>query len=148
MIPYKIGHIETKQFAIFPDKFINGEIVNIKANYNFNLRSDWAQVRCASTIQFVQNEQLILVLEIVCYFDIAPEGVEFIKEQNKVPVEFLRYMATIVVGTARGVIHAKTEGTVISSVVLPPINLVDAIKDEIVINGQPKSDLIPKPSNV
>jgi len=134
MIPYRISHVETKQFAIFPDKFINGDIVNIKANYNFNLRSDCAQVRCASTIQFVQKKQLILVLEIVCYFVIAPEGVEFIKEQNKVPVEFLRYMATIVVGTARGVIHTKTEGTVLNSVVLPPINLVDAIKDEIVIN--------------
>jgi len=141
MIPYRISHIETKQFAIFPDKFINGDIVNINTKYNFNLRSDCAQVRCASTIQFVQKEQLILVLEIVCYFDIALEGVEFIKEQNNVPVEFLRYMATIVIGTARGVIHAKTEGTVLNSVVLPPINLVDAIRDELVINDQPSNDI-------
>ena len=140
MIPYRISHIDTKQFAVFPDKFINGDIVNINTNYNFNLRSDWSQVRCSSAIQFVQKEQLILVLEIVCYFDIAPEGIEFIKEQNKVPVDFLRYMATIVVGTARGVIHARTEGTVLSSVVLPPINLVDAIKDDLAIKGLSISD--------
>lgn len=143
MIPYRISHIETKQFAIFPDKFINGDIVDINTNYKFNLRSDWSQVRCTSTIQFIQKEQLILVLEIMCYFDIAPEGVEFIKEQNKVSVDFLRYMATIVVGTARGVIHARTDGTVLNSVVLPPINLVDAIKEDTIINDLSISDTSP-----
>jgi len=133
MIPYKIIQIETKQFAIFPDKFVNGDIVNIKTNYNFNLRSDFAQIRCSSVIQFFQKEQLILLLEIVCIFDIANEGVEFIKKENRVPVDFLRYMATIVVGTARGIIHAKTESSVLNSIVLPPINLIDAIKDDIQI---------------
>ncbi len=133
MIPYKITQIETKQFAIFPDKFVNGDIVNINTNFNFNLKSDFEQIRCSSIIQFFQKEQLILLLEIVCIFDIANEGVEFIKKENRVPVDFLRYMATIVIGTARGVIHAKTESTVLNSIVLPPINLVDAIKDDIQI---------------
>lgn len=140
MIPYRISHIETKQFAIFPDKFINGDSVNIKANYNFSLRSDLTQIKCSSTIYFLQKEQLILVLEIECNFSIAPEGVDFIMEQNKVSVDFLRYMATIVVGTARGIICAKTEGTVLSSVVLPPINLVDAIKEDLFIKGQPNNN--------
>ncbi len=133
MIPYKITQIETKQFAIFSDKFVNGDIVNINTNFNFNLKSDFVQIRCSSLIQFFQKEQLILLLEIVCIFDIANEGVDFIKKENRVPVDFLRYMATIVVGTARGVIHAKTESTVLNSIVLPPINLVDAIKDDIQI---------------
>lgn len=128
MIPYRISKIETKQFAIFPDKLINGSTLDIQTNYNFEIRSDLSHIRCSSVINFFQKEQLLLVLEIACYFDIAPEGIEFIKEQNKVPVEFLRYMATIAVGTARGIIHAKTEGTVLSSIVLPPVNLVDVIK--------------------
>lgn len=128
MIPYRISKIETKQFAIFPDKLINGSTLDIQTNYNFEIRSDLSHIRCSSVINFFQKEQLVLVLEIACYFDIAPEGIEFIKEQNKVPVEFLRYMATIAVGTARGIIHAKTEGTVLSSIVLPPVNLVDVIK--------------------
>lgn len=128
MIPYRISKIETKQFAIFPDKFINGNSVDIQTNYNFDIRSDLTHIRSTSVIKFFQKEQLVLVLEIACYFDIAPEGIDFIKEQNKVPVEFLRYMATIVVGTARGIIHSKTEGTVLSSIILPPINLVDVIK--------------------
>ena len=134
MIPYKISNIVTKQFAIFPEKFVNGEIVNINTNYNFNLKVDFSQVRCSSVIQFIQKEQLILVLEVVCNFDIAAEGVNFIKNENKIPVDFLRYMATIVVGTARGIIHSKTEGSVLNSIVLPPINLVDTIQTDFQIN--------------
>jgi len=134
MIPYKISNIVTKQFAIFPEKFVNGEIVNINTNYNFNLKVDFSEIRCSSVIQFIQKEQLILVLEVVCNFDIAAEGVDFIKNENKIPVDFLRYMATIVVGTARGIIHSKTEGSVLNSIVLPPINLVDTIQTDFQIN--------------
>ena len=42
-------------------------------------------------------------------------------------------MGTIVVGAARGIIHAKTEGTILNSVILPPINLVEIIKDDLVL---------------
>lgn len=46
--------------------------------------------------------------------------------------DILRYLATIATGTVRGIIHAKTENTVLNSVVVPPINLVEAIKEDFV----------------
>lgn len=76
-----------------------------------------------------------MVLELTAYFGIAPEGVAEIQKKSLVPVDFLRYMGTIVVGTARGIIHAKTEGTVLNSVVLPPINLVEIIKEDLVVKA-------------
>lgn len=41
------------------------------------------------------------------------------------PKEFLRYLATISVGTARGIQHAKTQGTILNALVIPPINLMN-----------------------
>ena len=41
---------------------------------------------------------------------------------------FCRYMATIAVGAARGVIAAKVEGTNLENLVLPPINLMETIQ--------------------
>lgn len=73
----------------------------------------------------------MLILELACVFDIASDGMEELKRESKIPKGFLQYMASIVVGTARGVIHAKTEGTLLNPVVLPPINLVELIKDDI-----------------
>ncbi|MBQ0093197.1 MAG: hypothetical protein KBS36_00980 [Bacteroidales bacterium] len=71
-----------------------------------------------------------MVAELACYYDIAPEGVESIKAEGKIPVDFLRYMGAISVGTIRGLIHAKTEGTVLNPVVLPPVNLEEAIQND------------------
>ena len=71
--------------------------------------------------------------------DVNEEGRDEIRTKGCIEVNFLRYLATIVTGTVRGIIHTKTENTSLNPIVLPPINLVEAIKEDFII---PKS--IPK----
>lgn len=132
-IPYRISHIETVQFALFPDNFQNGKEVRVNTNCGYNIRSDIQQVRNIINVNYLQDDKLLMVAELACYYDIAPEGVESIKAEGKIPVDFLRYMGSISVGTIRGLIHAKTEGTVLNPVVLPPVNLEEAIKDDMAL---------------
>ena len=129
-LPYRIFRIETKQFAIFPELFENGVEVNVNSSYGFALGQDVSTVRCASRFNYIQGDKTLLILELHVDFQIAEEGISEIKKKGVIPVDFLRYMATIVVGTARGVIHAKTAGTVLNPIVLPPINLVETIKED------------------
>ena len=131
-IPFRISQIKTQQFAIFPDFLVNGEKVLVTSEFNFSVNKTLSSVRCISKYSYTQAEKLLLTTEIACFFDISQDGSKELKEQGKMPVEFLRYMATIATGTARGIIHAKTEGTVLNSVVLPPINLVEAIKTDFI----------------
>ncbi|MBQ5979528.1 MAG: hypothetical protein IJL58_05865 [Bacteroidales bacterium] len=135
-IPYRIVRIETKQFAIFPDLFKNGEPAEVMTSFGFALNEDSTSILCQSLINYIQDGKILLVMELATYFQIAEDGRKEIKNHGSVPVDFLRYMGTIAVGTARGIIHSKTEGTVLNSVVLPPINLVDAIKEDLVINNK------------
>jgi hypothetical protein len=132
-IPYRIFHIETKQFAIFPELFENGANVDVNSSYGFALGLDMSTVKCGSRFNYVQGGKTLLILELHVSFQIAEEGISEIKKKGVIPVDFLRYMATIVVGTARGIIHTKTEGTVLNSVVLPPVNLVETITDDMKI---------------
>lgn len=132
-IPYKIARLETKQFAIFPESFNNSEGVGVNSSYEFSISADLTAIRCRSIFRYIQDEKVLLVLELNAFFAIAPEGITEIKEKSSVPVDFLRYMGTIVVGTARGIIHTKTEGSVLNSIVLPPINLVEIIKEDLVV---------------
>jgi hypothetical protein len=129
-IPFRISQIKTQQFAMFPDLLVNGEKVLVTSEFNFGVNKALSSVRCISKYNYTQNEKLLLTTEIACFFDISAEGSKELAEQGKLTVEFLRYIATIATGTARGIIHAKTEGTVINSVVLPPVNLVEAIKTD------------------
>ena len=128
-----IARLETNQFAIFPEKFNSLEPVGVNSSYEFSISADLSSIRCRSTFHYVQGDNVLMVLEMGAIFAIAPEGVSEIKAKGTVPVDFLRYMGTIVVGAARGIIHAKTEGTVLNSVILPPINLVEIIKEDLVL---------------
>ena len=135
-IPYRISHIETVQFAVFPDVFVNGQEVLISTNCSFNVRTDLHQVRNIISVSFTQNDNLLLVTQLACYYDIAPEGFKAIRKEGIIPVDFLRYMGSVSVGTIRGVIHAKTEGTVLNPVVMPPVNLEEMIQTDLQFEGQ------------
>ena len=130
-IPFRIKRVETKQFAMFPDD-MEGDVVQVNTKYEFRANVNERMILCDSYFDYKQEDKLILVLQVACYFEIEAGAFESFKKGDEIhiPVEFMRYMGTIAVGTARGIICAKTEGTRINSVVLPPINLVEVMKDD------------------
>lgn len=134
-IPYRISRIETKQIAVFPDVFVWGDAVNVPIEFKFTADTHKNEVCTVGIFRYEQKQKLLLILELACYFNISQEGWSEVKKEDKwiIPVDFLRYMATIVVGAARGILHVKTEGTAFNSIILPPINLVEIIKEDYVI---------------
>ncbi|NOQ75958.1 MAG: hypothetical protein GQ574_28385 [Crocinitomix sp.] len=46
------------------------------------------------------------------------------------PKGFIRHLSVICVGTARGILHAKTEGTKFNEFILPTINVEDLIQED------------------
>lgn len=131
-IPFRIRQIKTQQFAMFPEQLVNGNDVNIQSEFNFGVNKEVNDIFCAMKLSFVQEEKLLLVSEVICFFGISAEGSEQLFQQGRIEVDFLRYLATIATGTMRGIIHTKTENTVLNPIVLPPLNLVDAIKEDFV----------------
>ena len=124
-IPYRINQIRTVQFVIFPEKYDNKNDINVHTNVSFAVKNDLSDVRCIMEVSYAQADELLLKTQVQCNFGIAPEGINEIN---------LRYIATIVTGTIRGIIHDKTEGTVLNGIILPPINLLELIKDDYLIN--------------
>ena len=49
----------------------------------------------------------------------------------KVSKGFMQHIAMLTVGTTRGILHAKTEGTCFNKYVLPAINVAELIKDDV-----------------
>lgn len=132
-IPYRISGIKTIQFALFPEKYINGRDITLQTSFSFGYNEDLNKIRCISNFEYLQGENILMISEIQCTFDISPNGTLELKHLKKIPVDFLRYMATIATGTARGIIHAKSEGTLLAGIILPPINLMEVIKDDLPI---------------
>ena len=99
---------------------------------SYCVNNNVTDIRCVTKFSYIQEEKLLLTTEIHTFFAVSEEGGKQISEQGRLEVGFLRYLATIATGTARGIIHTKTENTSLNPVVLPPINLVSAIKDDFV----------------
>lgn len=133
-IPYRIKQIVTKQFAYFPEKFVNGKGIELNVGFDFKVHADLKNIMCISKFSYSQEENLLMTTEIECIFDISSEGFQQLQKEKKVSASFLQYLATIATGTARGIIHSRTEGTVINSIVLPPINLTTIIKEDLTFN--------------
>ena len=132
MIPFRISQIKTQQFAMFPDLLVNGKEVTVDSEFSFGVNTEVKNILCVTKLSYRQDDNLLLTTEVHCIFNIREDGINLLKEQGRVGVEFLRYLATITTGTVRGIVHTKTENTVLNSVVVPPINLVEAIKEDFV----------------
>lgn len=131
-IPFRIRQIKTQQFAMFPDLLVNGEEVTVESEFGFGVNNEVTDIRCVAKVSYFQGEKLLLTTEVHCFFEVSSEGSQEIAKQGRIEVGFLRYLATISTGTVRGIIHTKTENTALNVVVLPPINLVEAIKEDFV----------------
>lgn len=131
-IPFRIRQIKTHQFAMFPELLVNGEEVKVQTEISFGVNNDVNDILCITKFSYIQNENLLLVVEVHCFFAINEEGRKQLLLQGRIEVGFLQYLATIATGTVRGIIHAKTENTALNPIVLPPINLVELIKDDFI----------------
>ncbi|MGK7394399.1 MAG: hypothetical protein ACNS62_07490 [Candidatus Cyclobacteriaceae bacterium M3_2C_046] len=89
-------------------------------------------------IKFANNSVPFFKLELECGFEIKSESftsfVEHDKNDIKIPCSLLKHLAVIAIGTARGVIHAKTEGTNFNKIFLPTINVNEQIKEDVIFN--------------
>ena len=133
-IPYRIHQIQTKQFAIFPENLnLSNDNIVIQTGFGFGYSRELDSIRCTAKFDYVQDERLVLTSEIQCFFAISEEGRDVLLKSKVIPVDFLRYMATITTGTARGIIHSKTEGTPVNYLVLPPINVTENIDRDLKI---------------
>lgn len=79
----------------------------------------------------------MLMLQITCEFEINPgDWKENLVngETVTIPKDTLEYFAVHTIGTARGILHCKTEGTPFNGIVLPPLDATKLVKGDLKIN--------------
>jgi len=139
--PIRFGYaqINTDEFAILSEVSgpVEGATVNVNMAFGFN-KTDQVlaiQVKCV----FLQQSKTLAVVAVSCLFRIFPEDWAALYEEatNKLTIPQITalHFASLTVSTARGVFHAKTEKHPINALILPPININDFIKGDLVLSG-------------
>ena len=136
-IPYRIVEIIVNGFNVQSDENLDKNIeINVSTEFSYAVNIPAHRVRCISKYIYTQDEKEVLSCDLTCTFEVKEEAFNsFIKDDKlTLDVDWLRYMATIAVGAARGEIHARAEieKSELSEIILPPINLVEIIKESVI----------------
>lgn len=134
MMKFRMARINVDQFAILTGTLPDGNLdVNVTLALKYSL--DMHRVATSLTFIFSRKDERILLLELTCEFEIKPEDWEAAIKDSKlvIPRYALETFVVQSVGTARGILHCKTEGTPFNGIILPPINVTELVTEDMVV---------------
>lgn len=133
-VQFAISKITTEQFAILENAFAPGKDIKINTNIRFGADENKNMVACFTSFSFEIEQKAFLKIEAGCHFLVTRDSWNSLygSEQQilKLPKGFLTHLAVLTVGTTRGILHSKTEGTDFNKFVLPTINIAEMIKED------------------
>lgn len=135
MVRFKMFKISVPQFAILSENCEN--TYNIETTTELKNAIDGSAVAVTMNFSFIgKSGEKAMLLQVTCEFGIHPDDLKSIISDNKViiPKAVLEHFLVHTVGTARGILHCKTEGTPFNSIILPPMNVTNIIKSDMIIN--------------
>ena len=122
-ILYKFVKLDLTQFATFDTDYINDDIpLELSSSFQFEYIFEDEVVCCTTTVEIRKGKCVVLKAELNSYFNIQSESVASMIEGDEIvlPTELMTQFASLGYGSMRGVIYAKTMGTPLERIILPP----------------------------
>jgi hypothetical protein len=141
-IGFTLTKITTEQFAILESNLDAEGAISINTNLRFAADELKKMVGVFAAFIFESNQKQFLIIEAGCHFSILSEAWENMLNieagQLIIPKGFMQHLAMLTVGTARGILHAKTEGSCFNKYHLPTINVTGIIKEDSIFQFEKK----------
>lgn len=136
-IRFSLQHIDTKQFAVFGEGPLNAVEIQENIEFAFGVNEEQCIVGCLFRYTLFDSDQPFITIEVVCDFQVEKESwdqmLELKKAELVLPKGFAQHIANITVGTARGILHNKTENTIFNKYPIALINLQKIFSKDVVI---------------
>lgn len=134
LIPFRIQHIETLQFAILKEG-INEDKMIFSVSFEFGIDSDAKMIRTIFHYELLEEKEVALKIDVAIHTGIhIDEFDKHLKTINGliIPKNFAAHLGMIAVGTTRGILHEKTKDTSFNKYPIQTINVVELINSDIV----------------
>jgi len=132
-IRFSLAKISTDQFAILSNSFKIGDVVNLKTGLQFGADKENKIISVKASFQFEQQASPFLIIEASCFFKIEPTDWNTFVEKGEivVPKGIITHFTVLTVGTVRGILHAKTEGTNFNGFIIPTVNVTKLVTSDV-----------------
>lgn len=134
MIEFRMQQIKIEQFAILSEK-VPSEF-NIETNFTIGTDTTKRLIAVRLRINYCVEGNVLLTLTMVCVFSIDTGSWKQLIVENKIviPRGFLVHMAVHTLGTARGILFVKSEGSEWQNRILPPTNVDKMFQEDLIVN--------------
>jgi|SRR5690554_1713560 len=139
-IRFRLTKIITEQFAVLKDMYRSEVPFNVRTELSFGTQVENKVVVVSTLFRFESDDKQtpFILLEMRLFFNIEAESWNklYDPDKNTLALEkgFARHLSVIAVGTARGVLHSKTEDTDLNHIALPLINIEEVLQEDVIIN--------------
>lgn len=134
-IRFNFSKITTDEFALLEEQHDAEIPVNINVSLLFNFVKEEKLIGAGAKCSFFQKDKVIMVIALTCWFKVDEDDWKSVYDQTNKQYMLSRppalHLASLTIGTVRGVLHAKTENQALNVVILPPINVNEIIKEDV-----------------
>lgn len=132
-VGFALLSLKIEQYATFEKNFSESKKSNLTTGLEFKISKEQKQISVFVTFTFEQAQKAFIKIQVSCHFKIAVDAWNNFENESKIifPKGFMAHLAMLTVGSARGILHAKTEGTKFNKFLLPTINVTSLIKNDI-----------------
>lgn len=138
-IGFRLASIRTNEFAIIEDITAGEEDISIKTGVGIRVNIEKCVIFVETKFTFVHENCPFIILSSECSFIVSDTHFNSFKNDSEgsyiIPKDFITHLAVIAVGTARGILHCKTENTEYNKYLLPTINLTKIIKEDLTVKN-------------
>ncbi|HOV72124.1 MAG TPA: hypothetical protein PLO31_07950 [Dysgonamonadaceae bacterium] len=132
-VEFRLDEIKTEEFAIIEEAFDeHKEKLSYSFTTNFAILKE-RRILCDISFKFLQENIPFIKIKVACIFYVSEKSWNSCidKENNQIIFQkkFLDHLVVLTLGTLRGVLHAKTEGTKFNRFFVPTINVAEINKD-------------------
>ncbi len=136
-ITFKLVNIKTVEFAVIENESINEDTLESFVEIGFGFSDKTGRIQCGIKFKLSTDDKPFIIIHINCTFEIEPTTWEAMyndkKEAYILPVGLAKHLAVLVMGTTRGALHAKTEGTAFNKYFIPPMNIDEQIERDVLL---------------
>lgn len=114
-INFGLAGVSTRQFALISEPPDSNFGIQEKVEFALGASPEESVVTCLFHYSLLEDNRPFLTIEVSCDFNILESDWKKLENiENKkltLPIDFVRHLANITVGTTRGILHSKTENT-------------------------------------
>ena len=137
-ILYRFKELKLTQFSTFDSNYSDedGEI-EIQNFFRFTYESTENVLSCTTRIKISSHKKDILKADLDSIFQLAPQSVKNLKDGEDIVLSpaLLIQFASLSYGSMRGILYAKTMGTPLSKIILPPNNFSNIFTEPLYLSA-------------